>query len=293
MKLLLLCFTILLSIQLGHAQKEGVEEPIIQTFRHSRLINSHSVETLPARKMDFRIVHRFGDLVGDNGGWPTFYGLENASDVSIGFEYGLTDFIMVGINRTKGSGPLKQNLNGLLKARIMTQERNGNLPFSLTAVTSLSFSTMQKSEIVGVLNFFAKGSHRMTSHFGLHLARKFSDRFSGQFNAQWTYRNVVLTGDDNDLASIGGGFRVQMTQSLAVLLDTTFPILSDLRTAENGYYPSIGIGFEFDTSGGHVFQINLTNSQGIAETDYIPYTRSNWADGEFRLGFTISRLFNM
>lgn len=293
MKLLLLCITILLSVQLGHAQKEGVEEPIIQTFRHSRLINSHSVETLPARKMDFRIVHRFGDLIGDNGGWPTFYGLENASDVSIGFEYGLTDFIMVGINRTKGSGPLKQNLNGLLKARIMTQERNGNLPFSLTAVTSLSFSTMQKSEIVGVLNFFAKGSHRLTSHFGLHLARKFSDRFSGQFNAQWTYRNVVLTGDDNDLASIGGGFRVQMTKSLAVLLDTTFPILSELRTAENGYYPSIGIGFEFDTSGGHVFQINLTNSQGIAETDYIPYTRSDWADGEFRLGFTISRLFNM
>jgi len=275
------------------SQEDTSEEPIIQTFRHSRIINSHSVETLPARKLDFRIVHRFGDLAGSNGGWPTFYGLENASDVSIGLEYGVTDQIMVGINRTKGAGPLKQNLNGLIKARIMTQERNGNLPFSLTAVGNLSFSTMQKSEIEGVLNFFAKGSHRLTSHVGLHVARKFSDRFSGQFNAQWTYRNVVLTGDENDLASIGGGFRLQMTQSIALLMDTTFPILSELRTSDNGFYPSIGIGFEFDTSGGHVFQINLTNSQGIAETDYIPYTRSNWGDGQFRLGFTISRLFNM
>jgi len=271
------------------SQEDTSEEPIIQTFRHSRIINSHSVETLPARKLDFRIVHRFGDLAGSNGGWPTFYGLENASDVSIGLEYGVTDQIMVGINRTKGAGPL----NGLIKARIMTQERNGNLPFSLTAVGNLSFSTMQKSEIEGVLNFFAKGSHRLTSHVGLHVARKFSDRFSGQFNAQWTYRNVVLTGDENDLASIGGGFRLQMTQSIALLMDTTFPILSELRTSDNGFYPSIGIGFEFDTSGGHVFQINLTNSQGIAETDYIPYTRSNWGDGQFRLGFTISRLFNM
>ena len=269
------------------------DEPIIQTFRHSRIINSHSVETLPARKLDFRIVHRFGDLAGDNGGWPTFYGLENASDISIGLEYGVTDNIMVGLSRTKGAGPLKQNLNGLLKVRLMTQERKGNLPFSLTAIGMTSYSTMQKSEIVGVLNFFAKGSHRFTSHFGLHLARKFSDSFSAQFNAQWTYRTVVLTGDENDLASIGGGLRAQLGKSVAILFDATLPVLSDLRTSENDYYPSLGIGFEFDTSGGHVFQINLTNSQGIMETDYIPYTRSNWSDGEFRLGFTISRLFNM
>jgi len=84
-----------------------------------------------------------------------------------------------------------------------------------------------------------------------------------------------------------------VTQSMAFLLDTTFPILSDIRTSENDFYPSIGIGFEFDTSGGHVFQVNLTNSEGIVATDYIPYTRSNWADGEFRLGFTVSRLFNL
>ncbi len=278
-------------------QKDGQsaesEIPVVQTFRHSRIINSHSVETLPARKLDFRIAHRFGDLAGSNGGWPTFFGLENASDVSIGFEYGITDRLMVGIARTKGSGPLKQNLNGLFKARIMTQEHNGNLPFSLSVLGAISYSTMQKSELESVLNFFAKGSHRLTSHIGLHVARKFSDRISGQFNAQWTYRNVVLTGDENDLVSIGGGIRAQVTKAMAVLGEVTFPVLSELRSGDNGYYPSIGVGFEFDTGGGHVFQINLTNSQGLSETDYIPYTRSNWSDGEFRLGFTISRLFNM
>lgn len=275
-------------------QKEGVEEQLLETFRHSRIISSHSVETLPARKMDFRIVHRFGDLAGSSGGWPTFYGLENAADVAIGFEYGITDALMVGISRTKGAGPLKQNINGLVKARIMTQERNGNLPISLSVVGMMSVSTMQRSELETVLNFFERGLHRLTSHFGLHVARKFSDRFSGQFNAQWTYRNVVLAGDENDLASLGGGFRAQVTKSMAVLGDVTFPVLSELRSEEDsGFYPSIGVGFEFDTGGGHVFQVNLTNSQGIVETDYIPYTRSNWGDGEFRLGFTISRLFNL
>jgi hypothetical protein len=49
---------------------------------------------------------------------------------------------------------------------------------------------------------------------------------------------------------------------------------------------------EWDT-GGHVFQLNFTNATGIFETDYIPYTISNWGDGEFRMGFTISRWFNL
>ncbi len=291
MKYSLLFSTLFIAFSGLFAQTE--EERVIQTFRHTRIINSHSVETLPARKLDFRIVHRFGDLAGDNGGWPTFYGLENASDVSFGLEYGLNDNMMIGLMRAKGAGPLKQLINGFLKVRIMTQELNGNIPVSLTVLGNLTYSTMQKSEIVGTLNFFEKGTHRMTSHFGLHVARKFSDYWSFQFNAQWTYRNVVLTEDENDLISLGGGLRAQLSKSMAVILDTTFPILSDLRNSDNDFYPSIGIGFEFDTSGGHVFQLNLTNSRGILETDYIPYTRSNWTDGEYRLGFTISRLFNM
>lgn len=54
-------------------KEEPKEEKVIQTFRHTRVINSHSVETLPARKLDFRIAHRFGDVAGGAGGWPTFF----------------------------------------------------------------------------------------------------------------------------------------------------------------------------------------------------------------------------
>ena len=274
-------------------KEEPKEEKVIQTFRHTRVINSHSVETLPARKLDFRIAHRFGDIAGSAGGWPTFYGLENASDVSIGFEYGITDNIMIGLNRAKGSGPLKQLVNSFLKIRLMNQEINGNLPFSLTVVGINAFSTMQKSASVDALNFFENGSHRFAYHIGFHVARKFSDAFSLQFNSAWTFRNIVPFGDQNDLPSVGGSLRWNVSKALGIIIDTTFPIDTDFRTTDNGYYPILGIGFEFDTSGGHVFQLNLTNATGLSETDYIPYTTSNWADGEFRLGFTISRLFSL
>ena len=63
-------------------------ERVYRTFKDTRVVNVHSVETLPKGKLDVRISHRFGDMFGDNGGWATFYGLETAEDVAIGAEYG-------------------------------------------------------------------------------------------------------------------------------------------------------------------------------------------------------------
>jgi len=289
--LIFLCHSISLFSQ-DDVLDEKTDVKVVKTFKDTRVINAHSVETLKARKLDFRITHRFGDLAGDAGGWPTFYGLENAADIAMGFEYGLTDNITIGISRTKGSGPLKQNVLGLLKIAVMKQEINGNLPFSLTVLGRSSFSTMQKSQTEGVLHFFEKGAHRLSYHIGLYAARKFGERFSFQANAAWTYRNIVQDNDLNDLVSAGAAMRIQVTRAFGLIFDATVPF-SALRTAENGFFPAFGVGFEFDTYGGHVFQINLTNATGIEETDYIPYTRSNWGEGQFRLGFTISRLFSL
>jgi len=93
------------------------------------------------------------------------------------------------------------------------------------------------------------------------------------------------------LISLGLVSRLQITRRMAFLVDYTYPI-SSFRTTANGFYQPLGLGLEFDT-GGHIFQINVTNSKGIIEADYIPYTYSNWMDGQFRLGFTINRLFNI
>jgi hypothetical protein len=242
--------------------------------------------------MDIRISHRFGDMFGQAGGWPTFYGLENASDIMIGAEFGLTNNIMLGVNRTKGAGDIGQNINTFLKVRLITQETGARQPLSLAFVGMTSVSTQEKSPTPGVLTYFEKFVHRMSYHLQLILSRKFSEGFSLQIHGAWTYRNQVFSNDQNDLPSVGAAARFQLSKRLGIILDANIPF-SSLRTAENGYYPALGIGFEFDTSGGHVFQINFTNAKGIAETDFIPNTRSNWGDGEYRLGFTISRQFKL
>lgn len=286
----ILTVTLLLVSFFGFGQEVG--EKVFQTFKDTRVINAHSTEMLKAGYMDFRIGHRFGDFAGPGGGWQTFYGLENATDVAIGFEFGITDKLMVGINRAKGNGPLKQNVNGFTKIRIAEQDVNGSLPFSLAVLGQASISTMPRSNSEGQISFFGKFAHRMAYHVEGILARKFSNYLSMQISGGWTYRNIVPSLDKNDIVSIGFASRVQMTKSLGIILDARY-VFSELRTTENDYYLPLGIGLEWETGGGHVFQLNLTNATGISQTDYIPYTRSNWLDGGFRLGFTIGRQFKI
>ncbi len=288
--LLLLVLPLLVS-----AQRERVE----RTFKDTRAVNVHSPETLPNRKLDVRISHRFGDMFGDNGGWPTFYGLEQATDVAIGAEYGLTNDITVGFYRSKGSGTtpqgdtgLRQLLNGLVKYRMLAQTVDGSVPLTATFVATGSMSTSTKIEgSSDLVRSFPKFAHRMAYNLQVVIARKFGDRLGLEVIPGYTHRNLVPFAGENGIFSLGGAARFQATKRLGLIADVTFPVGS-LQSRASGYYPALGVGFEIDT-GGHVFQLNLTNAQGIVETDFIPYTTTNWLDGEFRMGFTISRWFNL
>ncbi len=282
------CFTLLLFIIAYTLQAQEIAPP---TFKDTRVINSHSVETLKNRKLDIRIGHRFGDLFGDFGGWPTFYGLENAADVMIGAEYGISNVLTIGISRTKGAGPLKQLINPSLKYKVLRQNEE-NMPFTLTALAMGSISTMSTNPNPEALSNFKTFSHRMVYNVQLILGRRFSDRFSMQISPGVIHRNQVRFGETNDLLFLNAAARIQLSRVIGLILDGTLPVSNTLESSGDPYYLPFGIGFEFDT-GGHVFQVNFTNARGMMETDYIPYSTSNWANGGFRLGFTISRLFNL
>lgn len=65
------------------------------TFLYTHIINSQSVENLPEKVLDVRILHRFGPL---SSGIYNFFGLDYSPfNVKIGFDYGITNNFMIGI----------------------------------------------------------------------------------------------------------------------------------------------------------------------------------------------------
>jgi hypothetical protein len=260
---------------------------IQNVFPSSRILNAHSTETLPARTLDIRIGHRFGTL---SDGWETLYGLENVADVQIGVEYGITRDLMVGINRTKGTGPYRAMVHTFGKYRLLAQTEDNKVPVSVSLLAQASVSTMKRNPDSTAINHFPKAGHRWQFATQLMVSRRFGSWLSLQANAWWLHRNYVHYDDKNSVFVVGLGARAKLTNSFALILDGAYP-LSGYRKPGNGYYFPLGVGMEFTTGAGHVFQVNFTNAGGLSEPDFLLDSRADWLNGDFRLGFTISRHF--
>lgn len=267
-------------------QQAMKEVKIVQTFNDTRVVNVHSIETLPKGVLELRAGFLFGDVAGTNGGWSSIFGMNSISDVIAAIELGVTDNIMYGISASKGGGLVNQNINSLLKIRLFTQKSGGGMPFGLAFMGLGSISTMDERNDETI--FFEKFEHRLSYHASMMVSRKFGNQFSIQANGAWTYRNVIPIGDENDLFTVGGAMRWMITNNFGVVADGTYPI-SSLKHPDNGFYPAIGAGIEINTQKGDIIQVNVTNARGFIETDYLPYTTSNWFDGEFRIGFTLKK----
>lgn len=264
------------------------EEP--KTFASTRIVSGHSIETLEKGIMDFRIEHRFGDIAGSNGGFQNMFGFDMLSDMRIALEYGITDNIMIGFGRCKGTGaPYRSLLDGFAKYRFLTQKKN-EMPISMALIAGSSFTYMKASTDLSQVNSFPKVAHRFAYFTQLNVARHFGEKASLALMPTYVHRNYVAADDVNDLFALGGAFRVKLTSRFAIVGEY-YQVFSDKDFRQTGYKNSLGIALEWFTFG-HSFTINLTNAAGLGETQFIPYTFESWGSGQFRFGFSVSRKFS-
>jgi hypothetical protein len=259
-------------------------QKVFATFKTTRIVNGHSIETVKKRGLDFRVTHHFGDVAGDAGGVHTLYGMDQASDIRIAFEYGVNDDFTIGIGRSK----IGELIDGYLKYRVLSQTQDNRIPVSTTFLIN-SGLTPQKN----VAGDYNNPAHRFSYTYQVLIARKFNQKFSFQLMPTLLHRNYLSDGNDqHDLFSLGAGVRLKLTQRFALLADY-FYTFSELRQKNgSGFYAPLGVGIEIET-GGHVFHMFFTNNAGIVENVFIPNTTSSWLEGEFKFGFNISRTFTI
>jgi hypothetical protein len=133
----------------------------------------------------------------------------------------------------------------------------------------------------------------------LLIARKFSNSLSLQLTPTYIHKNYVkYRTDRNDLLSIGIGGRYKVSQRTSVNAEYFYQIpgfinsyaVSGGETAK--YVNCLSLGVDIET-GGHVFQIRLSNAQPMFERAFITETDHKWGDGGIFLGFTINRVFTI
>jgi len=255
------------------------------TFKTSRLINGHTVETTQGGVLDLKVTHRFGKL---NDGFYNLFGLDYAS-MRLGLDYGITDRLTIGAGRsTGGKVNSEKEYDGFIKYRLLWQS-NGErpMPVSLSVLSSVILSTAKNAVSDSVKR---NASDRYYFAYEVILARKFSEAFSLQLMPTMIHYNIVPTEDiPNDLLSVGASARIKLSKRSSLNLEYYYQLPGHKLA---GTTNSFGIGYEIET-GGHVFQLQFTNSTGMTERSFITETDGRWKDGDIHFGFNIARVFTI
>jgi Membrane bound beta barrel domain (DUF5777) len=249
------------------------------SFKTNRVINLHSLESTAGGVLDFKIGHRFGTL---NGGFYELFGLDNAT-MRLGFDYGITDRLTVGIGRSN----FEKTYDQMIKYKVLRQSKGKkNMPVSAGLLLTSAIKTTKWADPERK-NYFTS---RLYYTAQLIVGRKFSDRFSLQLSPTLVHRNLVATtAEKNDVYAIGIGSRIKLTKRIAV---TGEYIYLAPNQVSNDIKNSLSLGFDIET-GGHVFQLHFTNSTSMIEKGFIAETTNSWSNGGIHFGFNVSRVFTL
>ncbi len=255
---------------------------VAYTFKSTRVINSHSIERMKKQQLDFRINHRFGEI---NSGYENFWGLDNAL-ISLDFGYGVNDWLMVGLRRST----YNSTIDGSLKFTIIRQTTGAkNFPVAISYYTNIAANGTVNSDAL-IDSIF---SNRLSYTHQLLIARKFSEKISLQLMPTYVHRNLVNFDEVNDIISVGIGGRYKFARRIALMAEyfwTSHSANSQSDDTKTNFYNPLSIGFDIET-GGHVFQLFLSNTRIMEESGFVSQTTESWLDGGVYFGFNISRVF--
>ncbi|MBT3385781.1 MAG: hypothetical protein HN778_05815 [Prolixibacteraceae bacterium] len=248
-------------------------ENVENIFKGTRLVNAQSANLAEQGEMLLLIQHRFGDI---SNGLYELFGLDQAS-MRIGFEYGFTKNINLGFGRST----FFKTYDAFGKIRLMQQ--NEIFPFTIVVVAEGSVPTLR--------NYFPshtnKFSDKLSSSAQIHLAK-----IIGNFGFQLSpgYLNTgYLPFREEKFSTYTLGFGGSAKLSKKVSLNIEY--LHNFNNVLSNTRP-LSLGIDLDT-GGHLFQLIISNSQRMFNQALLTETAGEWSKGNLFFGFNLIREFKL
>ena len=260
---------------LSSLDSTATREPVTGAFYSSRVINGHSMEMIGKGVLDFRILHRFGRV---NLGPREMFGLDQAR-MRLGFDYGRGKHLTMGIGRST----LQKEVDFFIKTRLLQQVTGvKGVPLSVILIGGMTMQTIKRPDSVSL-------SDKTAYYLQAVLGRKFSDAFSLQLSPTYLHINTTAINNENDIVALGAGARYKLSKRLALVADYYY-VFNGLP--ENRLYNPLSIGLDVFT-GGHVFQLHFSNTNGMNERAFIAETIYGWNNWDVMFGFNLSRVFTI
>lgn len=246
-------------------------------FKGVKIINLESTKVIGKNQLNFIISHRFGTLAD---GIDNFLGLDQAS-ARIQFIYGITDWFNVSTSR---SG-FNKTYDLALKYRLVSQEK-GKFPFTVVGYNIVNVNTEFDRDLLPQIEF----ADRLGYASQALVSRKFNSWLSLELAPTFLFDNTVIEDNqENAQFAVGLGGRFKLNKRFAIIADYGIHFN---RVEDSVFQNPLAVGVEIET-GGHVFQLHVSNSQSIFENGFFNQSRGDFSTGDIFLGFNLSRSFQL
>ncbi len=274
---------------------------VFATWKTYRMGNVQTTETVKKNHLEYRILHRFGNIANSslttNQIAHTAFGLDNPTDIRMSLEYGITNDITIGLGRSRFNELV--DLSG--KWRFLKQTTDFKTPVSVALFESVGYTTMSVSRLYtgAFKNFPTNEAHRFNYLTQLIVASKLTSWLSLEVLPTWLHRNYIISAqnpnnnayDGNDYFILGAGGRIKITNRLCFIADYFYNFHPYYHNNPNLFNP-LSLGFEIET-GGHVFTLFFANNSAIVENNFLATTTDSWAKAQIKFSFCISRTFSL
>ena len=261
-------FTLLIACSLNAQENQLVEN----AFQGTRFVNEQSVNLADHGELRLYIQHRFGEI---GGGLYELFGLDQAT-MRLGFVYGLGKHLNVGFGRST----FLKTYDVYAKGRIAGQTESFPLSIALVAAGS-----------VPTLRSFPENENNFSSKFSGNiqlLLAKTMGPVGLQVTPGYLKTGYLLFENKNiSIFTAGVAGSVRISSKVSANIEYLHFFTDEL----SGSKP-LSLGVDIDT-GGHLFQLILSNSQQIFTQGLYTATQGNWGDGKLFFGFNLIREFRI
>jgi hypothetical protein len=267
---------------------QAQDEPVLPPFETNTLIDNQTSVTPYKGSFSMEIQHRFAQIkeISD------ILGIFGSANTRIGFNYAITDKILVGLGTTRTN--TLQDLEW--KYNFLTQKQSWKMPFSMTYYGNVVLDARDSKYLTGyedtdegtVENY--KFAYRLSYMHQLILSQRIGDWFSYQLTPTFVYFNAVPEGYRNENLSLNAGLRFQVLGFHSIILEYDQPLLQPTGGNAKTIYPNISLGLEIGTST-HSFRIFASNYNSIVKNHDVAFNDRNPLDGDFQFGFNITIRF--
>lgn len=257
------------------------------TFEGNFLIDNQTVMVPIKGTFEFDINHRFGTI---DHNFKDLFGLFAGANMRLGFSYAPVKNLQVGF----GVNNYNMIVDWSAKYALLKQTKDKTIPVSITYYGNAAMDTRAKDPSLPIVTT----ADRMSFFNQIIIARKFTEAFSvqGSFNyihfnnvdGYYDANKVIQPAMKNDHLSFSLGGRYKISPKTSIIVNYEQPLT---QHPLNNVYPNLSLGLDMKSSG-HDFQVFFGNYGNTIPQYNSLYSTNDFQQGQYVIGFNISRLWN-